>query len=115
MIFNENLLDIVNLDLIPTEWLEEAIYKVRETEAFNLNFEACGIETNLFITNVGFAIWNAKLYIFAAILSLTCIHKNRIWKRIGRKIYWNGLIRLYLSVYQDFTLFSVLNIVTSEY
>ena len=115
MIFNENLLDIVNLDLIPTEWLEEAIYKVRETEAFNLNFEACGIETNLFITNVGFAIWNAKLYIFATILSLTCIHKNRIWKKFGRKIFWNGLIRLYLSVYQDFALYSILNIDTSEF
>ena len=27
--FNEFLLEIANLDLIPTEWLEEAIYRVR--------------------------------------------------------------------------------------
>ena len=99
LVFNEFLFEIVNLDLVPTESLEELIYKVRESDPFNINFEACGIETNLFISNVGFAIWSLFLYIFYALLSLTCIKKNRIWKHIGRKIYWNGLLRLYLSVY----------------
>ena len=113
--FNEFLLKIVNFDLVPTEWLEESLYKVRDQDSFNINFEACGIETKLFITNVGFALWSALIYIFTAILSLTCIHKKHIWERFGRKFYWNGLIRLYLSVYQDFALYSILNIDTSEW
>ena len=99
LVFNEFLIEIVNLDLIPTEWLEERIYRVRESEAFNINFEASGIETKLFITNVGFAIWSTYLYVSNSILSLACIRNNRIWKRYGQKIYWNGLIRLFLSVY----------------
>ena len=112
LIFNEFLVEIVNLNIIPTEWLEEIIFRVRESDAFNINFEASGIESNLFINNVGFAIWSVFSYIFAAILSLTCITKSRIWKKFGSKIYWNGLIRLYLSVYQEFALFSILNLNT---
>ena len=115
MTFIEFLVSIVNFDLIPTGWLEEKIYRLRQSEAFNINFEACGIETKQFITNVGFVIWSTYSYIFAAILSLTCIHKNRIWKKIGQKIFWNGLIRLYLSVYQDFALYSVMNLADSEW
>ena len=99
LVFIDYLVEIVNLDLIPTEWLENRIYKVRTTESFNINFEASGIESKLFITNVGFAIWSTFLYIFASVLSLTCVHKKNIWKRFGQKIFYNGLIRLYLSVY----------------
>ena len=79
MVFNKFLVGIVNFDLVPTEWFEKIIYTVRESQAFNINFEACGIETKIFIKNIGFAIWSTFSYIFAAILSLTCIHKNHIW------------------------------------
>ena len=97
--FNEILVEIFNLDLVPTEWLEEIIYKVRESESFNINFEASGIETVLFITNVGFCKWCSLFYLLYSLLCFICKKVNCCWERFGHKIFWNGLIRLYLSVY----------------
>ena len=52
-LFISFLVEIVNLDLIPTEWLEDLIYYLPEETPFNINFEASGIESNLFISNTG--------------------------------------------------------------
>lgn len=43
--FTDFLMDVANLDLFPTEWLEDIIYYLPEQVPFNINFEACGIES----------------------------------------------------------------------
>ena len=100
---NEYIVDIVNFDLVPEEWteaIEDAVYsRVRESESLNINFEASGIESKLFIQNVGLAMWSTFFYLIIALLSFVFQRVNYIWKHFGQKIYWNGLIRLYLSVY----------------
>ena len=53
--FTDFLMEIAHLDLFPTEWFEELIYYLPEQVAFNINFEACGVESKLIIKNIGSA------------------------------------------------------------
>ena len=101
--------------MIPIEWLEDQIYYLPEAEPFNVNFEACGIETQLFITNMGCLIWVLYFYALISLISLSCIKKERVWKRFGNKIYWSGLIALYTASYQETFLACYLNIYTVDW
>ena len=45
MIFISYILDIANFDFFSTDEIDEKLYYLPEAEAFNINFEAVGIET----------------------------------------------------------------------
>ena len=38
-----------------------------------------------------------------------------VWNKLGKSFYWNGLIRLFLELYQDLALLSFLNLYTAEW
>lgn len=81
------------------EKLDELMYSLPETDPFNLNFEAVGIETLFFVTNVGSAIWITYMNLFIALCSLAFCTVESVWNRLGKSFYWNGLIRLFMSIY----------------
>ena len=91
------------------------IYELPERDAYNLNFESCGVESLDFVSNIGSLIWIVYGNLFIAIISLAFINVEKIWKRIGQSYYWNGLIRLVMSAYQDFALLSTLNVAKVEW
>ena len=115
LIFTSSLVGIVNLDLIPTEKLEELVYYLPESAAFNINFAANKIESTLFISNIGFSKLVIMAFILVAIIGLLFYMVKRVWNWLRPIIYWNGLIRLFLELYQDLALLSFLNLYTAEW
>ena len=115
--FIEFILGYVTFDKFSVDWVVEKIYDLPEMDTLSINFEACGVETPFFIINIGSPIWIVLGTICIAIVSLLFfLFKNHavveaIWNRLGRPLYWNGLIRLFNSVYQDFALLSIVNLV----
>jgi len=120
MIFTMFLMNVANLDLIPTEVIEDALYYLPEPFPFSINFEACGIESNLFLSNIGspllIIVVYALLAILIAVLYRVKFFRNRlgpvirVWDRFAPMIYWNGIIRLFLELFQDLALLSYLNL-----
>ena len=98
-IFTKALVDIVNLDLIPTENLEKKVYYLPEPVAFNINFASNGKESTLFISNIGSSLVVIMLYILVALICVVLYKVKRVWNWLGPIIYWNGLIRLFLELY----------------
>ena len=93
------MIDIVNLDLVPTEYIDEKLYYLPESDINNINFYAVGIESHYFIENTGSVLWTIYAYLLLAIISI-CLYKVKfIWKHFGSKFYWNSQIRLYISLY----------------
>ena len=70
LIFTESLSNIANLDLFPTEILEDLVYYLPEPVAFNINFAANGIKSTLFISNIGSSLLIILAYLIAAIMCL---------------------------------------------
>ena len=70
-----------------------------EPVAFNINFSEQGLESTLFIENIGSSLLMILLYILLAIMCLFLYNVKSIWNKLGPKIYWNGLIRLFLELY----------------
>ena len=50
MYINEAIIRIANFELVTID----EVYELPETEPFSLSFENCGIETNYFLSNMGF-------------------------------------------------------------
>ena len=98
-IFTSILVTIVGFDLVPTEFLEELVYYLPEPTAYNINFAANGIESTLFISNIGFALLVIMAYILATIICLVLYRVKRVWYRLRPIMFWNGLIRLFLELY----------------
>ena len=86
-----------------------------EPVAFNINFSEQGLESTLFIENIGSCLLMIMLYILLAIMCLFLYNVKSIWNKLGPKLYWNGLIRLFLELYQDLALLSFLNLYTAEW
>ena len=113
--FTDFLMEIAHLDLFPTEWFEELIYYLPEQVAFNINFEACGIESKLIIKNIGSTFVIIMIYALVATMTTVFYKNERIWNFFGPIIFWNGLIRLFMELYQDLALMSFLNLKSAEW
>ena len=116
----EQLINLATLDLIPTSFIDNKIYywPPKAIEAYSVNFEAVGIESEYFLENIGFALYIIYLHCLAVFIH-ACLHlcrrKNRyiarVHGRLGRRyLYWNGLNRLYMELFFDIVLYAILNL-----
>ena len=115
LIFSEKIMDIANLDIFPTGIIEDLIYYLPESEPFSINFESSGLESNLFIGNIGSAKAIIILFASGVILSFVFYKSKRVWNKLKKVFSSNATLRLFLELYQDLTLHSYLNIVTAEW
>ena len=53
MRINEIIIELSNFELVEID----AVYKFPETDPFSLSFVNCGIETNFFLSNMGFQMY----------------------------------------------------------
>ena len=53
----------------------------------------------LFILNIGSVIWYIYFTLFLALVILLLKKVKWLWHKIGKSLYWNGLIRLFLETY----------------
>ena len=109
-------------DLIPTEKIDDLIYNWPDSDAFNLGFETSGVESNYFLSNIGFALYVIFAYVLLIVINIgpyllrnksTCCKKSH--EKLSSYLYWDALIRLYMEVFFDLTLLAILNVHTAEW
>ena len=118
----DRIIGLVTFDPIPEDWVEKLnawLYSLPETDPLNANFEASGYESLFMITNIGFTIWICFFNIIVAVISYILGKYNYRcrprWQKKLHVFYWNSLIRLYMSLFQDLALLSILNLDTLEW
>ena len=81
-----------------------------------------GIESMLFLANIGFSLYLLILNILAAILHAglyklrnTSRCMSQLNAKLGKYLYWEGLNRLYMELFFELTLFSILNLYTVDW
>ena len=92
-------MDIANLDLVSTEEIDVSIYYLPETEAYNINFEACGVESTYYVSNIGSVLWIIYAYMLTALVSLLLFKVPKIWSKFGQMIYFNSTIRFFMEIF----------------
>ena len=73
------------------------------------------MESTLLISNIGSSLLVIMANILIAIMCVVLYKVKRVWNWLRPIIYWNGLIRLFLELYQDLALLSFLNLYTAEW
>ena len=117
-IFTEFMVGIIKFDLYPTYYIDDEIYYFPDEEPFSINFEACGIESKLFVPNLGSVFWTTLILLVVALTSLVgLVHKKVrvIWNKLGKKIYWNSTIRLFMELFVELVFLAILNIDTADW
>ena len=74
MMIIDYMINLASFDLIPTEAVDEKIYYWPEADPFNTNFEMAGIESELFLANIGFALYMVYMHCLAALIHAS-LHK----------------------------------------
>ena len=92
-------MEIANLDLVSTEEIDVSFYYLPETEAFNINFEACGVESTYYVSNIGSVLWIIYAYMLTALVSLLLFKVPKIWSKLGQKIYFNSTVRFFMELF----------------
>ena len=113
------MIDLATFDILPIEDLEALIYYWPEAEAYSVNFEMAGVDSLLFLANIGSALYLIYLHILAALLHL-CLHKMRnkanfvksLHAKLGEYLYWRGVNRFFMEFFLDLTFLSILNLHT---
>ena len=57
------------------------------------------MESTLFILNTGSKIWILSAYFIYAIINLAFYGYKRIWNRLGKPIFFNGFIRIFMEMF----------------
>ena len=118
------MVDITGFELIPSEIINEKIFYFPEVEPFSLNFQVCGIDSRYFLEIMGLPLYIMHGHIALFILYVLLYFINRVFKckclkkivkYIGALLLWNGLIRLYMELYQDLSQSSFLNMYTADW
>ena len=121
---NEVFSEIASFEIIPSDKINELLYFFPEEEPFNLSFQECGVESQLFLVNMGFPLYiilghmaliflNLLLYLTNLLLKLKCLGK--ITNYLSGYLFWNGLIRLFMEVYLGMALAAVLNTIVADW
>ena len=122
-LINQALIDFTNFEVIPSEYFNNKFFYFPEEDAFSLNFSECGIESKFFFLIMGLPLYIMMghfallvLYIFLRLCNVI-LQSPRIAKiatYLGRYLFWNGFIRLYMELYQGLCVASILNTYTAD-
>ena len=122
MMVIEFLIKLATFNLIPIGFLDDEKYYWPESEPFSVNFEMAGTESIFLLANIGFAMYIIYYHILIALIH-ACLHKkrntgtcmSRLHKRIGNYLYWVGFNRLFMELFFDLALLSILNLHTVDW
>ena len=119
MMVTVELINIATFDVIPTESIDSALWYFPEEEAFSLNFETAGVESQTFLQNIGLILYLIMLNILCGILyflllparnSASCLSK--VVTKMKKYLLFNGNIRFYMELFLDVGLLASLNMHT---
>ena len=122
-IINKEMIKIATFDLIPTEVFDDMLWEYfPEGEAFSLNFEAAGVESQLFLQNIGLIFYLVLVNIMFGVLHFLLIPVGRLFK-VGKRLvdkleaylYFNGLIKFFMEIFFDVVLVASLNLQIADW
>ena len=122
MLVIEVMIEIANFDVIPTEFIDEAMHYWPETEPYSVNFESAGTESTYFLANIGFVMYPIYYHVLIALIH-ACIHKmknknkyiGKLHTKIGSYLYWEGFNRFYMEIFLDVAFLAILNLHTVDW
>ena len=122
MTITKKMIKLATFDLIPTEWISDMLWYFPEGEAFSLNFETAGIESKLFLQNIGLTLYLVLFNILYGLLHGILVpfkSKSKFLEKTVKKmdsyLYFNGTIRFYMEVFFDIILVASLNLQTADW
>ena len=123
MIITKELIKIATFDLIPTDFIDEIVWYFPESEAFSLNFETAGVESTLFLENIGLIFWLIVMHVAFVFFHLvavrplrnSCSFMARLDAKIAGHLYFNGILRFFMEVFFDVAMMSCLNLHTTDW
>ena len=117
MIITKALIKVATFDLIPTELIDDLLWYFPEGEAYSLSFETVGLDSTLFLKNIGFILYMIELHVVFVIIHATfhncrnsCKCSTKIHSTFGNYLYYNGSMRFYMEVFFDVGLLTCLNV-----
>ena len=112
VIYNNFILELAKLDLIPTEKIDGEVFqnKDRERKALSAKLAEYEYDSTLFIDNIGSFFWLIALCLLLVVIHFSCYCFKKIKHKLGAFLFWNGIIRVIMETYMEVSLISVLNI-----
>lgn len=116
-LLNTFMIKIAQLNLIPTDGINEQLYELKEDQhvPYNSKFAQYEYTTTLFVENMGFALWLIALYPAQVTLFVVFYWIKQLRVRLSKFLFWNFLVRLLMEVYLELALLSFLNAYTAEW
>ena len=122
MAVTEYMVKITTFDIIPVHLIEDYMYYFPNGDPYNLNFEQSGIESKLFLENIGFILWIIIAHVFLLLIHLCifklngkCNYATKANKKLSDYLYYNGLTRLFMEVFLDIAIMATLNMKTVDW
>ena len=103
---NQNFFEIANFEIVPSDEINDELFFIPEEEPYNFNFYEYGIESKIFLMNLGFPLYIILgiisllivyliLYLANKVLKFKCLSK--ITNFLSTYLFWNGLIRAFME------------------
>ena len=118
-LYNGKVLAFATFSWIPTELINTKLYRLPPAsdsdEDENQRFAKYDYKSTLLIENMGQGLLMIAFYsalIFAFFLLYWCEPARR---KLSHALFWNGLIRLFMELYLELALLSILNIANLDW
>ena len=112
--FTTYMKEITSTEVYDTESFINENFYFPEEDPFSINFQSAGYTSSLFLLNGQEILSNFSVHFcFIGLLLLVCLIKKccpKIVAKVQHFLFWNGTIRLFIYVYLDMILFSLLNL-----
>lgn len=116
-LFNQRLLNFATFSWIPTDFINSSIYhleKQPEDEAGS-KFALYDYKSDLFIENMGFNLLMQAFYVALVIFRMLIPCCMTLRKKLASHLFWNGPIRLFMELYIEMVLLSLLNLLNLDW
>ena len=106
---------MATLDLLPSDQFNEAVYDLPDASAFNEILAYYGYDSTYLTANSGSMFWFVWVHLALIIL----FYLGRLLKinmrRLGRYLFWNALLRLFMELFFELALLAPLNLMEADW
>lgn len=80
MMITAEMIKIATFDLIPTDMIDDLLWYFPEGEAFSLSFETAGVESKIFLQNIGLILYLIMLNVLYGTLHFLLLPTRNLGK-----------------------------------
>ena len=116
-LINAVLLSLATFSWIPTQWINEHLYRLPEIDDADPldKFSHYDYLSTLLIENMGQGLLMIAFYAFLIIIYLCFHYFKTVRRKLATILFWNGLIRLFMELYEEAALLCLHNLKSIEW